>query len=181
MPQFDWSEDKLSDSLERVFEQAVAHANGSAQWYARNLGSKKRMAQLLRVLAIFAAAVAGLVPLLAQLCPGISALWSTIALASGAVFIALDKFFGFSSGWMRYIRAQVALAALLEEFTLDWQIGFAGWHGQQPTTEQTQEQLALAKGFIEAVNAIVQSETHNWINEFSSALQQSEQVLRKKS
>lgn len=180
MPQFDWSEDKLSDSLERVFEQAIDHANNSAQWYARNLRSKKRMAQLLRVLAIFAAAVAGLVPLLAHLYPDIPALWSTLALAVGATCIALDKFFGFSSGWMRYIRAQVALAALQEKFTFDWQIGFASWQGQPPTNEQTQAQLELAKVFVAAVNDIVETETQNWIAEFSNVLKQSEQGLRKK-
>jgi hypothetical protein len=41
-------------------------------------------------------------------------------LALAAAFVATDKFFGFSSGWIRYIRTGQVLMKELAEFRMDW-------------------------------------------------------------
>ena len=47
--------------------------------------------------------------------------WSSVALAIAVAMVGLDRFFGFSSAWARYMATGQAILAALNEFRLDWQ------------------------------------------------------------
>jgi hypothetical protein len=110
--------------------------------------------------------------------PLIQPVWASIALAIGAALVALDHFFGFSSGWMRYIAAEQRIRQLLEAFQLDWEMQKANWHEATPSPEQIQGMLARAKEFTMEVTTAVRDETSDWIREFQGAIKQLEKPPR---
>lgn len=57
-----------------------------------------------------------------------------LALAAGCV--AMDKFFGFSSNWMRFMTTSLALQRHLAEFEMDWNILWLEIQDHKPTPEQ---------------------------------------------
>jgi hypothetical protein len=81
---------------------------------------------LLRLGAILAVAVAGLIPLIGELLKRndklwLSPAWATVALALAGLLIAIDRFGGYTSGWIRYVRTAQKLTSLQGEFRLDWE------------------------------------------------------------
>src|SRR5207302_5189632 len=103
----------------------------STQWYWKNKGSKAFWSQVIRFLVWALAAVGGLLPIIG----GISStslpnntttinlnngLWASLLLGIAAALIGLDKGFGFSSGWARYVLTATNIRKALEEFRLDW-------------------------------------------------------------
>jgi low affinity Fe/Cu permease len=71
-------------------------------------------------------AVAGVLPVLSQILGEGSSVviqpaWATVALAIAVALVALDRFFGFSSAWARYMATGQAISAALNQFRLDWQ------------------------------------------------------------
>jgi hypothetical protein len=49
-----------------------------------------------------------------------SPLWSSLFLGVAAALIGLDKTFGYSSGWARYVLTATNIRKSLEDFRLDW-------------------------------------------------------------
>jgi hypothetical protein len=92
--------------------------------------------------------------------------------ALAAAFFGLDKFFNYSTGWMRYVKTDLALRTALEDFELEWEIARAGWPAGDPSDEQVKEMLGRCKAFAASINAIVIDETNVWITEFQASLNQ---------
>ncbi len=71
---------------------------------------------MLRVSAIACGAVAAILPILSQIyttddkaaiAPG----WAAVALAGAAALVGLDRYFGFSSGWTRFMAAELRITS----------------------------------------------------------------------
>src|SRR6185503_9882880 len=62
--------------------------------------------------------------------------WASVLLAVALLFIAIDRFFGFSTAWMRYISAELQLKQLKETFELDSEAMLASLQGQPPSPDQ---------------------------------------------
>ncbi|MEM1369551.1 MAG: SLATT domain-containing protein [Cyanobacteria bacterium P01_H01_bin.15] len=104
--QLDWSPNQIAASLESVYEFVNNECREAIGWYYHKKRSKKFLGVFLRIGAIFAAAVAGVIPIIGEIfkegdVPLISPAWSTIFLAIAAVLVALDQFGGATSGWVR--------------------------------------------------------------------------------
>lgn len=170
-----WGPEDALQSLVVIYEHAVFVASDAIEWYSRNKRPKRRWAQRLRVGAIVMVAVAGVLPVLSQIFgPGssveIQPAWSSVALAIAVALIALDRFFGFSSAWARYMATSQAISAALNQFTLDWQ----ECSSQLPVGGLAQEHVdrlfGLAKTLVTKTDALVQSETLQWVEEFRETL-----------
>lgn len=109
------------------------------------------------------------------------AILSSIALGLAALSLAIDKFFGFSSAWMRYIAAEHQIRQCLHEFQMDYDLEQAGWDSAQPSVEQTQKILGRCKVFLYQVDAIIRQETDQWLAEFQDALKQIENGTKTKT
>ena len=73
----DWSPAKQQESLEQIYLFVMEECAASIHWYYRKKGSKSLLGFLLRLGAILAVAVAGLIPIIGELLkrngiPGIS-------------------------------------------------------------------------------------------------------------
>ena len=179
----DWSPDEAARSLAAVRDHAVALAREAEAWYAGRRGSKRLWGRALRVGAIVLASVAAVLPVLSEIYttddrPAIAPGWATVFLAAAAGLVALDRYFGFSSGWMRFMAAELKLTRLRHEFEYRWQAGRAA-AGVRPTPEQVGALLAEAQAFVLAVDDVVAAETSSWISEFRTSLESAEQGLER--
>jgi len=172
----DWSPAKQQESLEQLYWFVMEECAASINWYYRKKGSKSLMGFLLRLGAILAVAVAGLIPLIGELLkrngiPGISPAWATVALALAGLLIAIDRFGGYTSGWIRYIRTAQMLTSLQGEFRLDWEEYRRSSLQEASGADRTKEGINLCRTFLCAVYDQVRLETDLWAQDFQQALQ----------
>jgi len=102
-----------------------------------------------------------------------------LALAAGC--IGYDRFFGYSSAWLRYLAAATALRARLVDFQLSWAARAATQGDAAPGPDRVAELVGAVRGFAAEVNEIVQSETDAWLSEFGNRLSELEARLQQQS
>jgi SMODS and SLOG-associating 2TM effector domain 2 len=157
LPELKWgSAVEVRESLESLFAHSVNHAEKAIQWYIDHKGRKKVGGMALRAGAIVCLAVAGILPLLTQIfveegSPIIAPAWASVALALGLALVGLDRFFGFSSSWMRYTQTQLRLEGLLGAFTFEWELAR---HSQAVASTQA------AAGAADQGDLVLQSQVH---------------------
>lgn len=173
-----WDEDSREASLDAVFRHAVEVAEAAIRWYQPRIRGKRLWAQGLRLGAIGCGTLAGVLPMVAQLPSmqeAVAPVWASIFLALGAALVLLDRFFGFSSGWMRFLHTEMKLKELLERYVLEWEGARSQWSGP-PDAAQVAQMLDEAQAFLAAVHAEVQRETTAWVQEFQNALGEVDRV-----
>ena len=172
----DWSPAKQQESLEKLYQFVVGECSASINWYYRKKGGKSLLGFLLRLGSILAVAVAGLIPIVGELLkrnsiPGISPAWATVALALAGLLIAIDRFGGYTSGWIRYVRTAQKLTSLQGEFRLDWEEYRRTSLEDTSGADRTKEGINLCRKFLLAVYTQVRLETDLWAQDFQQALQ----------
>ncbi|QOJ23231.1 MAG: SLATT domain-containing protein [Gammaproteobacteria bacterium] len=168
----DWSLEHRRESIHTVYQRAEKHALDAIDWYLLSKRQKKFWAQGLRLGTIGLTALAGLLPIISEIYQFSSPAWASIALGLAGVALAIDKFCGYSSAWMRFIAAEHQIRQILHEFQMDYELEQAGWDNAQPSVEQTQAVLSRCKAFLYQVDAIIRQETDQWLAEFQDALKQ---------
>lgn len=181
LDELDWSVEQRSQSLSAVFDHAVGLAVGAEDWYAAKRRVQRRWGRMLRVSAIACGAVAAILPILSQIyttddkaaiAPG----WAAVALAGAAALVGLDRYFGFSSGWTRFMAAELRITRLRHEFEYAWQLARATAAAESRNDAATL--LVLARDFVLGVDDAISSETGSWIAEFQMSLKRAEDSLR---
>jgi hypothetical protein len=105
--------------------------------------------------------LAGLLPIIANLSPAafgspgqtpgaISGLWVSLAIGLAAGLFGLDRYFGFTTGWIRYILTGTAIHKALEEFRMDWAL-LSAKLSAPPTPDQIEALIRRAKQFRLAI------------------------------
>jgi len=168
-------------SIGVLYDYAENHARQSISWYAGHKRKKALCSRGLRFAAIFLTTLGGLSPILGSLgWQQIPVPNSTLALNVGqlgyfflalaAACVAFDRFFGFSSGWMRYITTMMTLERALSAFRFDWAMMAAKFGKEDPTPDQVQAMIQRLKEFLASVDAQVDQETQAWVSEFRTSL-----------
>lgn len=177
----DWSPEHRRESIHTVYQRAEEHALVAIHWYLLAKQGKKLWAQLLRLGVIGLTAIAGLLPIISEIYQfALSPAWASVALGLAGVLLAIDKFFGCSSAWMRFIAAEHQIRQYLHEFQMDYELEQTGWDSAQPTVEQTQKLLSRCKAFLYQVDTIIRQETDQWLAEFQDALKQIDNAAKTK-
>ena len=177
------TEQETQESIGVLYEYAEASAIGSIRWYGKQKRRKAVMSRTLRGFAIVFTIAGGLTPIIAALG------WSGtivgqigyLLLGLAAACIGFDKFFGFSSGWMRYIKTKMTIERALTDFRLDWAMMVAKLRENSPTTDQVQLMIQRVKEFLLAVNNQVEQETQAWVSEFKTNLAEVEKSAKEQS
>ena len=182
---------EIQNSIVKLYQYAEATANDAIDWYDRKKHYKSLLSQLLRVMAIALTAVGGLTPIISALG------WSSVQvpqaslnlnvgqlgylfLGLAAACVGFDRFFGFSSGWMRFISTKMTLERMLSEFRMDWAMMVAKLGNKSPTTDQVQLMIQRIKEFVVSINSNVEQETLAWISEFKTNLAEIEKTAATK-
>jgi hypothetical protein len=171
-----WDPAKVADSLKHVLTYVEQEAQKSLSWYFRNKRGKSFLSQWIRFLAVVLTSAAAIVPLLGPLLhfPALNnPLWASVLVGLAAALLALDRAFGFSSGWARYVMAATNIRKSLEEFKMDWEM-LAAQAGPNPSPVQVQALLQRARDFRIAVEGLVLQETKDWVSEFQNNMAQLE-------
>lgn len=146
-----WDSQDVWKSLQTLFVATVKQGESAIAWYRDNIRMKRLGSQILRSAAIVLASIGALLPLVVAAASRfdqsntwknwVDAQWGYIAFATAAACVAADKFYGFSSGWIRYMKTQMALEGALTDLRYDWIALVSKVAPQQPTGDQIQGML----------------------------------------
>lgn len=174
-PGTDWTDAGRKDALKSMTDFAVCEAESAADWYLEKKRSKQFWARSLRLAAILFTGASGLMPLLAEIFsePGqetFSPAWASVMLVFAGLCIGLDRFFGFSTAWVRYITSAMVINEKINDFrfALEMQRLKASEGGID--ADEAAEILEKAQLFMADVQAVVRQETDSWAKEFSSVI-----------
>jgi len=175
-----WNPTKPEESLDEIYGYVLAEASKSIQWYWKNKKAKALLSRWIRFLVWVLAAVAGLLPIVGSLFVSAdkhsnltNGLWPSLLLGIAAALLGLDKGFGYSSGWARYVLTATNIRKSLEEFRLDW-TALRAKAGNQLTSDGVAPLIERARQFRADIEALVLQETKDWITEFQSTMAQME-------
>lgn len=180
-----WNSEDPVGSLNSILQYVEGEASRAIDWYWRNKSWKSQLSSCIQFFAVTFAAGAGIVPILAQIGKGIwdwkpkfdSGLLASLLVGIAAGLIGLDKAFGFSTGWARYVLTATAIRKALEEFRMDW-TSLSAAAARPPTPEQVAVMIARAKEFSSTVEGLVTQETKDWVTEFQSSMAQLEKDVK---
>jgi hypothetical protein len=177
-----WISSDVPGSLQKLREYVEGEAAKAINWYFNSKASKALWSRWLRFLAIALSTVAGVLPIVISVWKGNtsgieSGLLVSLLLGVAAGLIGLDHFFGFSSGWIRYVLTATAIQAALEEFRMDWELLNAHL-SMPPSNDQILALLERARAFRTSIAGMVLDETKSWAAEFQTNLSQLEKSVK---
>lgn len=179
-----WAEGEAVKSLENLYSFVNVECQRAIDWYFSKKRNKRIAGYVFRVGAILALAGAGVIPILGEIyksdnVPGLSPAWATVALAIVAIFVALDRLGGYTSGWVRYVRSGQALSQLQSDFRLEWEKQRLVLYGGQTDAATVQEGIDKCREFLAEVHSTVRAETDQWAQEFQKFLLELEKKVKK--
>ncbi|MBV8094537.1 MAG: SLATT domain-containing protein [Acetobacteraceae bacterium] len=179
LPKLSWSEQDRAGSIEQLIDHASSEAEQVIGWYLRKVGKKRFGARALRLFAILATTAAALIPLIAQIYTGAFApAWASVVLVLAAAAVVLDRFLGFSSGWMRFLVTELQIREALHRFHLRVETKRAACSDTGFETADVQEVIAICLDFVLALDHILRDETSHWATEFRAVLREMEEAAR---
>jgi len=173
-------------SLRKTRRVVEEEGQKAIDWYWRKKPPKQRSSQVVRFLALVLTALAGIVPIVVQVLKSFevkrvatfdSGPIAALCVGLAASVIGLDKAFGYSSGWTRYVLTATSMTKLLHEFRMDW-VALVAAADNPPTVTQQAGMIQRAKDFVSGIQAMVLQETKDWATEFQSNLAQMEKDLK---
>jgi hypothetical protein len=182
-PRLSWEPEDRTKSLDALVAYATGEAERAIAWYYRKRRRMQWWGRGLRLGAILATSAAGVTPLLAKLferngSPALDPLWAAFLLAGAGILVLLDRFWGCTSAWVRYVLAAQELAETLDAFRMDWESHKLFWDRLDADAEQAQLMIDRCRTFLVHVRSVVRAETDAWATEFQNVLEQIEGATR---
>ena len=181
-----WKPSDTERSLQTLREYAEWEARRQVDWYHSR--KPAALSSRLRLAAILFGALGGLLPLVKATLPPAAAIAMSryagiseagyFSLALAVAIFQLDRYFGISTTWMRYVTAASAVEKSLEEYRMEWANLTAQLQGAPPTAPQLHQLIGCTTNFSLAVKSHVEQETKAWVIEFQSNLAQLDGELK---
>ncbi len=171
-----WSDQERRESLELLFERLEERAIEAVAWYMRRKRLRALLSQGLRLCALTFASLGGLIPLIAAVritpitLPPETGQLGYVAFAMAAGSVAIDRFFGLSTAWMRYMISALAIQRALADLQLDWAMMQARLGSRAPNAKESDAMLLRLKRFQDTMMQIIEQETQGWVAEFQTNL-----------
>lgn len=182
-----WKCDQIRPSLDALLIYVENEAGKAIRWYWESKRWKARLSRWIRLWALILTASAGLLPVASYIAKDLklstdavittSGLWSSALVGIAAALLGIDRAFGFSTGWARYVLAATEIRKRLEEFRMDW-LALMAAASPNPSSDQVTALIQKAKEFRAAVESIVAQETKDWVTEFQSNMAQLEKDVK---
>jgi hypothetical protein len=151
----------------------------TVSWYMKEKASAARWSRGLRVLSVLLAVAGGLVPLVHAARPSlIGAEWGFVLLGSAGGAQALDRLFGWSTSYTRYVSTAFAVQRALAGFESQWVQEQARLAGRPPAGDEIDALLRIAAEFTDRVLALVEQETASWAGDLKEELTRLERSAR---
>lgn len=187
-PPLSWSRSEIRRSLDDMYAWGERLASDAAGWYMTEKRRKARRARALRAVAVVLATLGCAVPIVALAARRpTDGNWGFLLLALAAGCVAFDKFFGYSSSWLRYMATATSLRTQLVEYQAMWAKEMVAMAAREPDRTDAVRLIDLVRTFAWNVNDTIRVETEAWLVEFhtrltelESRMQQSEQGLTRR-
>lgn len=170
-PRPTWEADKVAGSLVALYEWATVHTLAAVHWYLGKKRSKARASRWLRLAAILLVTAGGGFPVLVTTFGSDDSLLGVgyILLAAAAGCLAIDRFFGISTAWMRYLTTELTLQRELQRFQVEW-AKLSARCGPTLSIAEITEHLNLLGAYVDRVSDEMAAETKAWVEEFRGSL-----------
>jgi hypothetical protein len=174
------------DAITATHQEVIERATKSADWYVDNQVWMKRLSKSIRLMSIVLFALGGLIPMIHSLLlenefPFKIVNLGYISIATAGTLLLLDKFFGFSSGWIRFITTHMEMKRKIVEFEMRWKIETYGKNLAEISEEEGKLLLSMLADFVSQINEIMYQETNAWVAEFQSNLAELQRSINQKS
>ncbi|EON76333.1 hypothetical protein ADIS_3461 [Lunatimonas lonarensis] len=176
----------MDNQISNTYHEIISKATDDAQWYVDNQVWMKRLSKSIRLGSIVLFALGGLIPMIHSLLlenefPVNIVNLGYISIAAAGTLLLLDKFFGFSSGWIRFITTHLEMKRKIVEFEMRWKIETFGKNLDEISEEEGKVLLSMLADFISQINDIKYQETNAWVSEFQSNLAELQRSVHQKS
>lgn len=182
-----WNPSDKDGSLNEIYRWVTENAQKQADWYSQKRRSKRRCAQSLLV-SIVLGGFGILCPLFDAACPdgGFEIMGCTISflhagyivIAAAGIVLLVDRVYGFSAGWMRFMETELKIKQTLTDFCLDWAIAVSAQVPEDQKEEHQQQLLRRVHTFTHTVQDLVISETTAWMLEFKRNISEIDKLVR---
>lgn len=171
----DYSGRPPTETLELIYDSAMASSTAARDWYWKSIASKRRASRGIRILGFSLLALGAALPILAGVStdPARSLLLTQLgvaALAVAGLTQAADRVFGWSSGWLRYITTVTTMENVTRAFQLDWAKSLLQAGPRDPTNDEVLALFAKAQDFEDHLTRLRFDETDRWVTEFNSGV-----------
>ncbi|MCX4882433.1 MULTISPECIES: SLATT domain-containing protein [unclassified Streptomyces] len=168
LPLGDWGEP--AERLHELYRWVEQGALETAAWYLADRAWKRRGARALRTGAAAGAVTGAALPLLdlTGLAAGLAA-WGYLALLLAVACVAVDRFFGVTSGWIRDVATAQAVQRRLQVLQFDWaseSVREVLGPAEGTASEAAERCLGVLRRFSDDVTELVRTETADWMVEF---------------
>ncbi|MFD8465216.1 SLATT domain-containing protein [Streptomyces cyaneofuscatus] len=167
-------QDDTAKIIQELYSWVESFVVESINWYTREKVSKSRWSRFLRMSAVLSFALGAVTPVVAV---GMGwsnqAIWGYGIIGIGACCVAVDRVFGFSSSWMRYVSTAISLNRQLVIFQAAWPRVEAKL-AQQATLEGFTEAVQELVKFVDSTSLLMENETLAWVSEFQNHVVQLE-------
>jgi hypothetical protein len=182
-----WDQDTFQNSLDEIYKNVTDETDEIVEWYLKAKNKKKRKAIFIRSLVFILGTLGGVLPLLSGVLTNakgasmIPPIFTTLFFALAAFFYGLDKFFGYSAGWMRYMKTQLYISSIEKSFKFNWEKQQVQYDKSQPYRPFVGIMLGLAADFSASVYEAIQQETDAWIKNFQGTFEELGKLTSKTS
>lgn len=158
----DWS--SSDETLAWLFQRVETFAMDTRDWYSRDQRAKRRISLALTAAMIILGLLGILAPLMTT--AGVDAVnpsWGYVLLACAAGCVAIDRFFGISTAWMRDVRSVQVINAMIFDLQLEW---ISVSRAPANSNGEIDRRMGLLRDFSRRVNEVITRETDTWTTQF---------------
>lgn len=173
---FKWDDYKgktFDEALPAIYSHAVKIADSMRTWYWKSIMKIRPFSRGIRLVTVIIFIIGTILPILAGLInkPNERLEFTqlgVVALAIAGLLQIADRYFGWSSGWMRYITTVTAMENLTRKFELEW-AKYIIDKGNAIGNGDTKPLFDIAVRFEDEISKMQSDETDKWVVEFNSS------------
>ncbi|NVJ64057.1 MAG: SLATT domain-containing protein [Flavobacteriaceae bacterium] len=169
----EWLAKEPKEAITGMYEKTLEFSEEKVSWYLDKIKGKRFVSQTSRVVSFIFLASGTILPLLAGLSddPG-QRLFMTqlgvVSLAVAGLAQVADKAFGWSSGWMRFIKTVTEMEMRTSSFESEW----FEYELNKPSldAEDVLPLFNITKEFRQDLEQMQLVETNGWITEYNAGI-----------
>ena len=181
-----WNSADPVQSLRDIRMAVEDEGQKAINWYWQSKKWKARLSRAIQFFALALTALAGIASIFVQVLRSLGVRISpnfdsgpiaSLCVGLAAALLGMDKAFGLSSGWTRYVLTATSMTKILHEFRMEW-VALVAVAQNPPTSQEQAGLIQRARDFISAIQSMVLQETKDWATEFQNNLAQMEKDLK---
>ena len=157
-------------TLQNIYEKTFVASKDIRDWYWSSIKGKRQASVCTLRISVFLLSMGTLLPLIAGMTNHTETRLqltqsAVVSLAMAGLMQVIDRVFGLSSGWLRYITTVTAMEKLTHKFEFDW--AFYVLNHAPRTLDDCKVLFEIARNYLDEIQKLRSDETDNWVAEFN--------------